>query len=127
MTNDETIVYDVEEAAARVAERTGLKVEQIEEVLEAEFLFNSALGFYEIPDDEEGQEFMAEVRKLRKEHSDLLPPVDEEIVDYDDLEDKLVAFIARLTEAETEMIETILDEHIFYLEEKGILEPVEDD
>jgi len=127
MSDQDAIVYDVEEASAEVAKRTGQPVEIVEEVLEAEFLFNAAVGFYEIPDDEEGQEFMQEIRTLRREHADILPPADQEVGEIEEIEDRLVAFISRFTTAETEAIEEILDEHILYLEEKGILEPVEDE
>lgn len=124
---DEVIVYDVEEAAAEVASRTGQELEFVEEVLEAEFMFNAAMGFYEIPDDEEGREFMEEVRQLREKHADLVPPPEVEVEDYSEVEDRLVAFITRLTGGDAEAINEILDEHILYLEEKGILEPVGDE
>ena len=127
MSQEEMIVYDVEEAAAAVAEKTGQELLAVEEVLEGEFMSNAALGFYEIPDDEEGQEFMEEVRKMRQEPNALIPPRDEPIEDYDEIEDRLVAFIGRVTEIEEANIEQILDEHILYLESKGILEPVDDD
>jgi hypothetical protein len=127
MSTEDTVTYDVEEAAAQVAERTGKPLKLVEEILEAEFLFNAAAGFYEIPDDEEGQEFMAEVEQLQKDHADLLPKPDEEIEDYDDIEDRLVSFVARLSGAKPEVIGEVLDEHILYLEEKGILEPVEEE
>lgn len=127
MNSEETIVYDMEEAAKLVAERTGQKLMCVEEILEAEFLFNAAMGFYDIPDDEEGHEFMEEIRHAREQHDDLLPPAEEPITDYDQLEDRLVTFVTRLTGAEPETVEEVLDEHILYLEEKGILEPVEED
>lgn len=126
MENEEVIVYDVEEAAVEVAKRADKELQLVEEILEAEFFFNAALGFYEIPDDEEGQSFMEEVRKVREQNKDLLPPVEENIEDYDEIEDKLVAFISRVTGAEEQVVEAVLDEHILYLEEKGILEPVDD-
>jgi len=121
--SEEVLLYDVEEAAKELAERTGLAVEDVEDILEADFLFHCALGAYEIPDDEEGEEFMAEVRKLQEAHSDLIPPIDANLDDFDDLEDRLVTFIARLTGAEPVTIEEVLDEHILYLEEKGFIEP----
>ncbi len=121
--SEEVLLYDVEEAAKELAERTGLAVEDVEDILEADFLFHCALGAYEIPDDEEGEEFMAEVRKLQEAHSDLIPPIDANLDDFDDLEDRLVTFIARLTGAEPATIEEVLDEHILYLEEKGFIEP----
>lgn len=121
--SEEVLLYDVEEAAKELAERTGLAVEAVEDILEADFLFHCALGAYEIPDDEEGEEFMAEVRKLQEAHSDLIPPIDANLDDFDDLEDRLVTFIARLTGAEPVTIEEVLDEHILYLEEKGFIEP----
>ncbi|PLX46166.1 MAG: hypothetical protein C0609_01140 [Deltaproteobacteria bacterium] len=125
--NNELIEYDVEEAAAEVARRTGQELEVVEEILEAEFLFNAAMGFYEIPDDEEGEAFMEDLRKLREAHTDVIPSIDEKIDDYDDIEDRLVTFITRMTGADPSAIEEVLDEHIIYLEEKGILEPVDDD
>ena len=94
------IFYDMEEAAQQVASRTGQELIAVEEILEAEFLFNAAMGFYEIPDDEEGQEFMEEIRHVREKHGDLLPPVDEEITDYEMMEDKLVTFVTRLSGAD---------------------------
>jgi hypothetical protein len=99
----------------------------VEEILEAEFFFNAALGFYEIPDDEEGRQFMEEVRKIREQNEDLLPPADQEIEDYDEIEDKLVAFIHRITGAEDAVVEAVLDEHIIYLEEQGVLEPMDEE
>ena len=99
----------------------------MEEILEAEFFFNAALGFYEIPDDEEGQQFMEEVRRIREQNKDLLPPADQEIEDYDEIEEKLVAFIHRITGAEDTVVEAVLDEHIIYLEEQGILESVDEE
>lgn len=118
-------VYDVEEAAGVVVERTGMDLEVVESVLEAEFLFQAALGAFEIPDDEEGQEFLDEIRRLREAHGDLVPPVDADLDDYDDLEDRLVTFVSRLTGVEPASIEDILDEHILYLEEKGLIETEE--
>ena len=127
MENEEDmVVYDVEQAAVEVAKRSGQELPMVEEILEAEFFFNAALGFYEIPDDEEGQQFMEEVRKIREQNEDLLPPADQEIEDYDDIEDKLVAFIHRITGAEDAVVEAVLDEHIIYLEEQGVLEPMDD-
>ncbi len=127
MQGDEMVVYDVEEAAAEVARRTGNELGLVEEILEAEFLFNAALGFYEIPDDEEGQEFMEEVARLQKEHSDLLPETGKDLDNYDEVEERLVAFVMRLVQGvDQSVIEAVLDEHILYLEEKGILEPVEE-
>jgi hypothetical protein len=126
MENEEDmVVYDVEEAAVEVAKRAGKELPLVEEILEAEFFFNAALGFYEIPDDEEGQQFMEEVRRIREQNEDLLPPAEQEIEDYDEIEDKLVAFISRVTGAEEAVVEAVLDEHIIYLEEQGILEPVD--
>lgn len=124
---EELEVYDVEEAAGVVAERTGLELEAVESVLEAEFLFQAALGAFEIPDDEEGEEFLEEIRRLRETHDDLIPPVDAELDDYDDLEDRLVTFVSRLTGAEPASIEDVLDEHILYLEEKGLIAPDDGD
>lgn len=127
MSEADMVVYDVEDAAKVVSSRTGTALEVVEEILEAEFMFNAALGFYEIPDDEEGQEFMAEIRALQEEHSDLIPEVGTEIDDYEEVEERLVAFVSRLVQGvEREVIENVLDEHILYLEEKGILEPAED-
>ncbi len=123
---EEVMLYDVEEAAREVAERTGLAVEAVEEILEADFLFHCALGVYEIPDDDEGQEFMDEVRKLQQAHADLVPPAGTDLGGIEDLEDRLVTFAARLTGAEPATIEEVLDEHILYLEEKGFIEPEED-
>lgn len=124
----EMVVYDVEEAAAEVARRTGRPLEIVEEILEAEFLFNAALGFYEIPDDEEGQEFMEEIRKVQADHPDLIPESGETIEDYEEIEERLVAFIGRyVADVDQALIEEVLDEHILYLEEKGILEPAEDE
>ncbi len=125
MENEDVVVYDVEEAAVEVAKRVDQELDIVEEVLEAEFLFNAAMGFYEIPEDEEGQEFLAEVRRLRSEYSDFFPAVDDKVDDYEELEDRLVEFIGKLVEVDEGTIEKILDEHILYLEEKGILEPVE--
>lgn len=127
MQNDEMVVYDVEEAAAEVAKRTGNDLELVEEILEAEFMFNAALGFYEIPDDEEGQEFMEEIRSLQKDHSDLLPEIGSEIENFDEIEERLLAFVSRMVQGvEPEVIEAVLNEHILFLEEKGILEPADD-
>ncbi|NOY43892.1 MAG: M20 family metallopeptidase [Deltaproteobacteria bacterium] len=123
---EEVMLYDVEEAAREVAERTGLAVEAVEEILEADFLFHCALGVYEIPDDDEGQEFMDEVRRLQQAHADLVPPAGTDLDGIEDLEDRLVTFAARLTGAEPATIEEVLDEHILYLEEKGFIEPEED-
>ena len=47
--------------------------------------------------------------------------------DYDDLEDRLVTFVARLTGAEPTAVEDVLDEHILYLEEMGLVETEEDE
>ncbi len=123
---EDVLVYDVEEAAQLVAERTSIDLDAVEEILEAEFLFQAALGVIEIPDDEEGEEFLEEIRRLRHTHSDLLPPVDTDLDAYDDLEDRLVTFVSRLTGAEPSAIEDVLDEHILYLEEKGLID-FEDD
>lgn len=123
---DEEVVYDVEEAARVVADRTGLELADVENVLEAEFLFQAALGAYEIPDDEEGREFMEEVRRLRAAHSDLVPSPEADLEQIEDLEDRAVTFVSRLTGGEPATIEEVLDEHILYLEERGLLE-VEDD
>lgn len=124
---EDYIVYDVEEAAAEVARRTGQELLVVEEVLEAEFLFNAAMGFYEIPDDEEGQEFLEEVRRIRDEHADLVPNSEADVADFEEVEDRLVTFVHRLTGTDPAAVEKILDEHILYLEEKGILEPVAED
>lgn len=126
MEDEDILEYDVEAAARVVSERTGIDVADVEEILEAEFLFQAALGAYEIPDDEEGQEFMEELRRLREAHADLIPPVDVELDDYEDLDDRLLTFVARLTGAEPTAVEEVLDEHILYLEEMGLL-PSEDD
>ncbi len=120
---DEAMVYDVEQAAREVATRTGMDLEPVEDILEAEFLFHCALGAYEIPDDEEGQEFMAEVRKMQRDNADLIPPADADLETYDDLADRLVTFVSRLTGGDPATIEEVLDEHILYLEEKGFIEP----
>lgn len=119
-------VYDVEEAARVVADRTGLEREAVEEILEAEFLFQAALGAIEIPDDEEGAEFMEEVREIREANSDLIPAIDADLDSLDDLDDRLVTFVSRLTGAEPAAIEDVLDEHILYLEEQGLIEPMEE-
>jgi hypothetical protein len=124
--DDDVLEYDVEEAARIVSERTGMEVDLVEGVLEAEFLFQAALGSFEIPDDEEGQSFMAEVSRVRQEHGDLLPPIDADLDEFPDLDDRLVTFVTRLTGADPAAIEDILDEHILYLEEVGVLEPEED-
>ena len=124
--DEDALVYNVEEAAQIVAERTGLDVEKVENILEAEFLFQAAFGAVEIPDDEEGEEFLEEVRRLREEHSDLIPPIDADLDDIEDLDDRVVAFVTRLTGEEAASIEDVLDEHILFLEEKGILEPPEE-
>ena len=120
-------VYDVEEAASAVAERSGVDKEVVEEILEAEFLFQAALGAIEIPDDDEGEEFMEEVRQLRAAHADLVPGLDADLDAMDDLEDRLVTFVSRLTGAEPSAIEDVLDEHILYLEERGLIEPEPDE
>lgn len=125
--DEEAVVYDVEEAAGVVAERTGLEVAPVEEILEAEFLFQAALGVIEIPDDEEGAEFLEEVRQMRKTHSDLVPPIDADLDAIEDLDDRLVTFVSRLTGAEPATIEEVLDEHVLYLEEQGLLETGDDD
>ena len=127
MDQDDVLEYDVEEAARVVAERTGIEPEEVEEILEAEFLFQAALGAYEIPDDEEGQEFMEEIRRLREVHADVIPKVDANLDEFDDLEDRAVTFVARVTGAEPTTIEDVLDEHALYLEELGIIEPEEDE
>jgi hypothetical protein len=116
-------VYDVEEAAGVVAERSGVDRDVVEEILEAEFLFQAALGAIEVPDDEEGEEFMEEVRQLRDAHADLVPALDADLDAIEDLEDRLVTFVSRLTGAEPSAIEDVLDEHILYLEERGLIEP----
>ncbi len=120
-------VYDVEEAARVVSERTGLEQEAVEEILEAEFLFQAALGAIEIPDDEEGAEFLEEVRHLREAHADVVPAIDADLDTLEDLDDRLVTFVSRLTGAEPATIEDVLDEHILYLEEQGLIEPLEDE
>jgi hypothetical protein len=121
------LVYDMDEAAVVLAERTGLDLKKIEGILEAEFLFQAAFGVYEIPDDEDGEEFMEEVRKLRAEHSDLVPAIDANIDDVEDLDDRLITFVSRLTGEEPASIEDVLDEHILYMEEQGLIEPAEDE
>jgi hypothetical protein len=127
MSEEGVLEYDVEEAARVVAERTGIDVEDVEGILEGEFLFQAALGALEIPDDDEGEEFFDEVRRLRESHADLIPPIDADLAEYDDLEDRLVTFISRLTGADPSAIEEVLDEHILYLEEVGVIEPEEED
>ena len=124
--DDEAVEYNVEEAARVVAERTGLDPEKVGTILEAEFLFQAAFGAVEFPDDEEGEEFQEEVRRLREEHSDLIPPIDADLDDVEDLDERVVAFVGRLTGEEAASIEEVLDEHILFLEEKGILEPPEE-
>ena len=126
MSEDE-VVYDVEDAARVVAERTGLKLVDAENILEAEFLFQATLGAFDIPDDEEGQEFMEEIRLLRETHADLVPAVDADLDEIPDLEDRAVTFISRLTGSEPNTIEEALDEHILYLEEQGLIDIDEDD
>ena len=37
------------------------------------------------------------LRKLQEKHSDVIPPQQEDIESYDDIEDRLVTFIARIT------------------------------
>jgi len=120
-------VYDVEEAASVVAERSGVDRDVVEEILEAEFLFQAALGAIEVPEDEEGEEFMEEVRQLREAHADLVPALDADLDAMDDLEDRLVTFVSRLTGAEPAAIADVLDEHILYLEERGLIEPEDDE
>jgi len=120
-------VYDVEEAAGVVAERSGADRDVVEEILEAEFLFQAALGAIEVPEDEEGEEFMEEVRQLRGAHADLVPALDADLDAVDDLEDRLVTFVSRLTGAEPSAIADVLDEHILYLEERGLIEPEDDE
>jgi hypothetical protein len=127
MEHDETLEYDVEQAAKVVAERTGMEPEDVEEILEGEFLFQAALGAYEIPDDEEGQEFMEEVRRIREAHADIIPDAAANLDEYDDLEDRAVTFIARITGTDPAAIEEVLDEHVLYLEELGIIDSEEDD
>jgi hypothetical protein len=127
MDDEDILEYDVEAAARVVSERTGIEIEDVEAILEAEFLFQAALGAFEIPEDEEGQEFMEEVRRVRESNEDLIPPAEADLDDYEDLEDRLVTFVARLTGADPSAVEDVLDEHILYLEEMGIVEPEEDD
>ncbi len=127
MTEETIHHYDVEEAAKTVAGRTGQKIELVEEILEAEFLFNAALGVYEIPDDDDGREFMAEIETLRKKHADLIPAADADIEEIEDIDDRLVSFVERLTSASKETVEEVLDSHFDYLEENGMLEPIDDD
>ena len=124
--SDEEVVYDVEEAARVVAERSGLKLGEAENILEAEFLFQATLGAFDIPDDEEGQEFMDEVRQLRETHADLVPALDQDLDQVPDLEDRAVTFISRLTGSDPNAIEEALDEHILDLEERGLIDPDED-
>jgi len=118
---NEHIEYDIEEGAKEVAERTGIELSLVEEILEAEFLFEASLGAFEVPDDDEGEEFMDEIRRLREAHSDLIPPFDSNLEEIDDLEDRLVTFVSRITAADPAAIEDVLDEHILYLESKGLL------
>jgi len=125
--DEDTLEYDVEKAAAVVADRTGIELETVEGVLEAEFLFQAALGSFEIPDDEEGEAFMAEIVKVRQEYGDLIPPADADLEEFPDMDDRLMAFVTRMTGEEATTVEEILDEHVLYLEEMGILEPEEDD
>ena len=127
MSEEEEVVYDVEAAAQVVAERSGLKLEEAESILEAEFLFQATLGAFDIPDDEEGQEFMEEVRHLRETHADLVPSLDQDLDLIPDLEDRAVTFISRLTGSEPSAIEDALDEHILYLEEMGLIDAEDDD
>jgi cell division FtsZ-interacting protein ZapD len=125
---EEVEVYDVEEAARVVSERTGMASDVVEEILEAEFLFQAALGVVEVvEDDEEGAEFVEEIRQLRQTHADLVPPIDADLDALEDLDDRLVTFVSRLTGAEPATIEDVLDEHLLYLEEQGLLEPAEDE
>jgi len=126
MSEDE-VVYDVEEAARVVAERSGLKLVDAENILEAEFLFQATLGAFDIPDDAEGQEFMDEIRHLRETHADLVPALDADLDEILDLEDRAVTFISRLTGREPSTIEEALDEHILYLEEQGLIDIDEED
>lgn len=121
------VEYDIEEGAKVVAERTGMELSLVEEILEAEFLFEASLGAFEVPDDEEGEEFMEEIRRLREAHSDLIPPHDANLDDCEDLEDRLITFVSRLTAAEPSAIEDVLDEHILYMESQGLLETEEED
>lgn len=121
--DEDVLIYDLEEAAGVVAERTGMDLDTVETILEAEFLFQAALGAFEIPDDEDGQEFMEEIRRLREGHADLIPPVEADLDDIEGLEDRLLTFVSRLTGAEPASIEEVLDEHILYLEESGLIEP----
>lgn len=125
---EEVEVYDVEEAARVVSERTGMEPGVVEEILEAEFLFQAALGVVEVvEDDEEGADFLEEVRQLRETHADLVPAIDTDLDALEDLDDRLVTFVSRLTGAEPATIEDVLDEHLLYLEEQGLLEPAEDE
>lgn len=125
---EEVEVYDVEEAARVVSERTGMEPDVVEEILEAEFLFQAALGVVEVvEDDEEGADFLEEIRQLREAHADLVPPIDADLDALEDLDDRLVTFVSRLTGAEPATIEDVLDEHLLYLEEQGLLEPAGDE
>lgn len=125
---EEVEVYDVEEAARVVSERTGMASDVVEEILEAEFLFQAALGVVEVvEDDEEGADFLEEVRQLREAHADLVPAIDTDLDALEDLDDRLVTFVSRLTGAEPATIEDVLDEHLLYLEEQGLIEPAEDE
>ncbi|MEW6487964.1 MAG: hypothetical protein AB1578_08620 [Thermodesulfobacteriota bacterium] len=125
---EEVEVYDVEEAARVVSERTGMEPGVVEEILEAEFLFQAALGVVEVvEDDEEGADFLEEIRQLREAHADLVPAIDADLDALEDLDDRLVTFVSRLTGAEPATIEDVLDEHLLYLEEQGLLEPAEDE
>lgn len=119
---DDVQEYDVEKAAEVVAERTGVEFEIVAGVLEAEFLFQAALGSFEIDDDEEGEAFMAEIVKMRQEHGDLIPPTDADLDEFPDIDERLVTFVTRLTGAEAAVVEEVLDEHVQYLEEMGILD-----
>lgn len=127
MEDEDVLEYDVEKAAQVVSERTGIEAEDVESILEAEFLFQASLGAFEIPDDDEGEEFLEEVRRIREAHGDIIPPIDADLDDFDDLEDRLVTFVSRLTGADPSAIEDVLDEHILYLEEVGVIEPEEDE
>jgi hypothetical protein len=127
MEEEDVLEYDVEAAAKVVAERTGIDLEDVEGILEAEFLFQAALGAFEIPDDEEGEEFLEEVRKIREANEDLIPPAGADLDDFEDLEDRLVTFVARVTGADPSAVEDVLDEHILYLEEMGLLEAEDED
>ncbi|MBE0617299.1 MAG: hypothetical protein IH608_05160 [Proteobacteria bacterium] len=56
-----------------------------------------------------------------------MPAIGADLDALDDLDDRLLTFVSRLTGAEPATIEEVLDEHILYLEERGLIEPLEDE